>query len=66
MTQKQSEMLREIIDLNWEASQEKDVLKKFEMYNELSEKKKALRDDMGHEEYDEFMENGRRMFALKD
>lgn len=66
MTQKQSEMLREIIDLNWEASQEKDVLKKFEMYNELSEKKKALRDDMGHEEYDEFMENGRRMFAPKD
>ena len=66
MTQKQSEMLREIIDLNWEASQEKDVLKKFEMYNELSKKRKALRDDMGHEEYDEFMENGRRMFAPKD
>ncbi len=66
MTQKQSEMLREIIDLNWEASQEKDVLKKFEMYNELSEKKKALRDDMGHEEYDAFIENGRRMFAPKD
>lgn len=59
-------MLREIIDLNWEASQEKDVLKKFEMYNELSKKTKALRDDMGHEEYDEFMENGRRMFAPKD
>jgi hypothetical protein len=66
MTKKQSEMLREIIDLNWEASQEKDVLKKFEMYNELSKKTKALRDDMGHEEYDEFMENGRRMFAPKD
>jgi len=63
MTESQSIQLREIIDLNWDLSHETDIIKQWEMAKELSAKKKALRDDMGHEAYDLFMENGRKMFA---
>jgi len=63
MTQSQSNQLREIIDLNWDLSHEVNPVKEWEMAQELSNKKKALREDMGHEEYDRFMENGRKMFA---
>lgn len=63
MTESQRVQLREIIDLNWDVSQETDILKKWEMTKELSSKKRALRNDMGHEAYDQFMDNGRKMFA---
>ena len=66
MTESQSIQLREIIDLNWDLSQETNGVKKWEMVMELSAKKKALREDMGHEAYDLFMENGRKMFAPKN
>lgn len=65
MTNQQREKLSKIIDLNWDLSQEPDVMKKFEMARELSKLKQDLRDDMGHEEYNTFMENGRKMFAPK-
>jgi hypothetical protein len=35
------------------------------MTRELIRLKQDLRDDMGHQEYDTFMENGRKMFAPK-
>ena len=38
-------------------------MKKWDMYKELHQMKKDLRDDMGHEEYDHFMEMGRKMLA---
>jgi len=41
-------------------------MKKFEMARELSKLKQELRDDMGHEEYDHFMDMGRKMFAPKE
>ena len=66
MTESQSNQLREIINLNWDLSQETNGVKKWEMAQELNNKKKALREDMGHEEYDRFMENGRKMFAPKN
>ena len=65
MTNQQREKLSKIIDLNWDLSHEPDIMKKMEMAKELSKLKRDLRDDMGHEEYDAFMENGRKMFAPK-
>jgi len=65
MTESQRKQLSQIIDLNWDISQETNPGKKYQMVNELIQKKKALRDDMGHEEYDKFIENGRKMFAPK-
>jgi hypothetical protein len=66
MTESQSNQLREIIDLNWNISHEANPVKKWDMVNELNDKKRVLRDDMGHEEYDRFMDNGRKMFAPAD
>jgi len=65
MTDSQRIQLRAIIDLNWELSQEKDITKLWEKGRELNQMKKTLRDDMGHEEYDHFMEMGRQMFLPK-
>ena len=65
MTESQSKKLNAIIDLNWDLSQESDIMKKFEIAKELSRLKVNLRDDMGYKEYDTFMENGRKMFAPK-
>lgn len=65
MTESQRKKLSKIINLNWDISHESDVMKKFEMAKELNRLKKELRDEMGHEEYDTFMENGRKMFAPK-
>jgi hypothetical protein len=63
LTEKQSTLLREVIDLNWEFTHETDWTKKWNMAKELNNKKKELRDDMGSDEYDKFMDNGRKMFA---
>lgn len=63
MTESQSRKFSKILDLNWEASHEKDPMKKWDMYKELHQMKKDLRDDMGHEEYDHFMEMGSKMLA---
>jgi hypothetical protein len=62
MTEAQSIKLRAIIDLNWDLKQEEDINKMFEMGRKLSKMKSDLRDDMGHAEYDHFIEMGRRMF----
>jgi len=65
MTESQRKKLSKIIDLNWDLSQESDIMKKFEIAKELSRLKVNLRDDMGYKEYDTFMENGRKLFAPK-
>lgn len=66
MTESQSIQLREIIDLNWNLSHETNSVKKWEMIKELNDKKKALREDMGREAYNLFMENGRKLLAPKN
>lgn len=63
MTNEQRAKLSKIIDLNWDMHHETNLLKKFEMCKELTYLKKDLRNDMGHDEYDRFMETGRQMFA---
>ena len=65
MTEPQRKKLSKIIDLNWDLKSETNPVKAFEMASELNQMKKDLRDDMGHEEYDNFIENGRKMFAPK-
>ena len=65
MTESQRIQFRAIVDLNWELKEEQNLVKKFEMANELAQKKQALREDMGHEAYDHFMEMGRKMFQPK-
>jgi hypothetical protein len=65
MTEPQRKKLSKIIDLNWDLKSETNPIKAFEMAMELSRLKNDLRDDMGHEAYDTFMDNGRKMFAPK-
>jgi hypothetical protein len=65
MTAKESQILRELIDKNWDFTNEKDIAKKWEIGLKVSELRKKLQDSMGKEEYDKFMDNGRKMFAPK-
>jgi hypothetical protein len=65
MTDQQSKKLSKIMDLNWDLKSEENQMKAYEMTRELIRLKQDLRDDMGHQEYDTFMENGRKMFAPK-
>jgi hypothetical protein len=65
MTEDQRKKLTLIIDLNWDFVIEKDVLRKIEMGRDLEQLKNELRDDMGQEEYDIFMQRGRQMFSPK-
>jgi hypothetical protein len=63
MTEEQSKLFREILDLNWEFTHELDWGNKWDLAKELAAKKHALKEMMGTKEYDKFMENGRKMFA---
>ena len=63
MTEQQSLIFREILDLNWEFTHETNWTNKWELAKALAKKKQELRESMGHKEYDEFMDNGRKMFA---
>ncbi len=63
MTEQQSALFREVLDLNWEFGQETDWTRKWELAKALSQKKHELKESMGHKEYDTFIENGRKMFA---
>jgi len=65
MTDQQSKKLSKIMDLNWDLKSEENPMKAYEMTRDLIRLKQDLRDDMGHKEYDTFMENGRKMFAPK-
>ena len=65
MTEPQRKKLSKIIDLNWDLKSETNPVKAFEMASELNQMKNDLRDDMGHEDYNTFMDNGRKMFAPK-
>jgi hypothetical protein len=65
MTAKESQILRELIDKNWDFTNEQDITKKWEIGLKVSELKKKLQDSMGKAEYDKFMDNGRKMFAPK-
>ena len=66
MTAKESQILRELIDKNWDFTNEEDIKKKWELGIKVSELKKQLQDSMGKKEFDNFMDNGRKMFAPKE
>lgn len=65
MTARESEILRKLIDMNWEFTQEKDVNKKMVLASLVNKLRNDLRDSMGEEEYDRFISNGQKMFAQK-
>lgn len=65
MTEEQRLLFRKVLDLNWEYAHETDWDNKFRLASKLSSAKNELRESMGNEAYDEFIETGRRMFAPK-
>jgi hypothetical protein len=68
MTEPQRKKFSRILDVNWEIKELQQAGKwanALEKVRELDSLKKDLRDDMGHKEYDLFIENGRKMFAPK-
>lgn len=66
MTNEQSAIFRQVLDTNWEikelieAGKFVDALPKLKTLDEL---KATLKQSMGVEAYDNFMETGRQMFA---
>ena len=66
MTNEQSAIFRQVLDTNWEikelieAGKFVDALPKVKQLDEL---KATLRQSMGAEAYDNFIDTGRRMFA---
>lgn len=66
MTQEQSRLFSQLVDKNWDLAHEEDPRKKMLLAKEFSRIRKALQDSMGLEEYERFVENGRKMFASKD
>ena len=65
MTEHQHALFHIILDLNWDYNVEQNPIKQNEIGRLLREKKLELRLDMGEEAYNEFMEQGRKMFAPK-
>jgi len=65
MTDKQRTIFSKLLDANWEASLEKDLLKRIQKLKLVNEYENQLRDSMGRETYNEFVENGKKMFAPK-
>jgi len=64
MTAKQSKIFNEVLDLNWDMSQEnKDFTRKIELAKKLGAKKEELKNDMGEVEYNKFMNAGQKMFS---
>ena len=68
MNEQQRKKFSKVLDINWEIKELQESGKwneALEKVKELNALKKDLRDDMGHEVYDNFIENGRKMFAPK-
>ena len=66
MTEKQSHLFSKLLDANWEvkeAVEREDYLQAYEMQKRVTQLKGELREDMGAEAYDKFIENGRKMFS---
>jgi len=69
MTKEQHKLFGEILDLNWEIKEDYENRNIADAWNKkikLEDLKDQLRDDMGADEYDAFMNNGRKMFAPKE
>jgi hypothetical protein len=69
MTEKQQEKFRKVLDLNWECKELQEAGKWKDLWDkskELHTAKEDLKEDMGDEAYDQFIETGRKMFAPLD
>jgi hypothetical protein len=68
MTEDQTRIFRKVLDTNWEVKELKesgkwlDALEKVKEHNSHVEE---LKSSMGEEEYDNFINMGRKMFAPK-
>jgi hypothetical protein len=66
MTNEQSAIFRKVLDTNWEvkelteAGKWKEAMEKINAHNDAV---KELKESMGEEEYNKFINTGRRMFA---
>jgi hypothetical protein len=66
MTDTQSALFSKLVDLNWEIDQlfaQGKTTEAFNLSNQYVETEKELIESMGKEEYDNFIEMGRQMFA---
>ena len=66
MTNEQSAIFRQVLDTNWEVKELTEANKwkeAMEKVRELDRLKAQLKESMGEEEYDKFIDTGHRMFA---
>jgi hypothetical protein len=66
MTNEQSKKFSQLLDANWDCDQavkSGKYMQAFELAETVAKLKRELREDMGAEEYDKFIENGRKMFS---
>ncbi len=65
MTDEQRKKFSKIVDLNWEIDNQTDsAIEKFKKSVVLNDMIEDLKQDMGEDEYNSFINAGRRMFAL--
>ena len=65
MTDKQSAIFRRVLDTNWEIKEIQESGRWVELAGKVQEYQAALKEfktAMGKQAFEEFMENGRRMF----
>lgn len=63
LTETQREIFSRLLDKNYEANRERDGKKSLELHNEVAAIQKELKDSMGEEAFQAFMDKGRKMFA---
>ena len=66
MTNKQSAIFRRVLDTNWEIKEIQESGRWNELKDKVQEYQAALKEfktAMGEQAFEEFMENGRRMFS---
>lgn len=62
-TDSQREIFSKMLDLNYEATKETDLLKKYELVKQLNAQEALLKESMGAAKYNEFIRRGKEMFA---
>jgi len=66
LNDKQNKIFSRLVDLNYEMNQESDPDEKSKLFIQVCQLKQELKEDMGEEIYNTFMNMGVRMFSPKD
>lgn len=66
MTQEAARLFSELVNVNWELSQESPLSDKDGLITQYNELRKALIQEIGGEEFNRLITQGKRMFAVKD